>query len=458
MNNTDSTSTLDRADFAIRNGQCVLPDPKHPDRFVLTETSIAIKDGRILAIGDRVHESASEIFDARGLCVMPGVIDSQVHFREPGLTHKEDLETGTRGAILGGVTSVFEMPNTKPSTTTAELFEEKIKGARGRTWCDFSFFIGATPENKDELEHLEQHPNCCAVKIFMGSSTGSLLVEEEQNLLHILRKGRRRVAVHAEDEQRLRERRHLVEGKNDPRLHPVWRDEVTALNATQKLIRLARDAKRLVHVLHVTTAEEMAFLRECKDIATVETTPQHLTLMAPECYERLGTLAQMNPPIREARHLEALWKAVTDGTVTVIGSDHAPHTLEEKSRPYPESPSGMTGVQTLLPLMLHHMNSGKLGLERVVELCSRNPARLYHARNKGEIRVGYDADFTIVDLKREETITNKWIASRVGWTPFDGMKVRGWPVATIVRGRIVMQDAEVIGTPIGAPIQFQVEM
>lgn len=445
-------------DLIIRNGTVVLPSPQNPDRLIQDSVSIAIKNGRIIAVGDQADAlTARETFDAKGLHVLPGVIDSQVHFREPGLTHKEDLESGTRGAVLGGVTAVFEMPNTKPSTTTAAAFQEKLDLAKGRVWSDVSFFIGATPENADDLKTLELHPNCCAVKIFMGSSTGSLLVAEDEALSRILRSGRRRVAVHSEDETRLKERKHLVEGSGDPRLHPVWRDELTALNSTHRLIRLAREAKRPVHVLHVTTAEEAEFLASAKDIATVETTPQHLTLAAPECYDRLGTLAQMNPPIREARHREALWKAVANRVVDVIGSDHAPHTLEEKSKKYPETPSGMTGVQTLLPLMLHHMNDGKLSLEHLVELCSRNPARLYNAIGKGEIRVGNDADFTIVDLKAQREITNSWIASKSGWTPFDGWKVNGWPVATIVRGHIVMREDQLLGSPIGEPVKFRMD-
>lgn len=443
------------SDLAIKNARVVLPDPQGSDTLKTVETSIAIKDGRIHAIGDRAHENAREIIDARGWHVLPGAIDTQVHFREPGLTHKEDLESGTRGAVMGGITAVFEMPNTKPPTTTAEAFEEKLRAAQGRIWCDISFFIGASPENADQLAKLETHPNCCAVKVFMGSSTGTLLVESDEVLLRILKNGRRRVAVHAEDEYRLRERRALVEGKNDARLHPVWRDEQTAVQATQRLLRLAREAQRPVHVLHVTTAEEMEILQNARDIATVETTPQHLTLAAPECYERLGTFAQMNPPIRDTRHREALWKAVADGTVTVLGSDHAPHTREEKSKPHPESPSGMTGVQTLLPIMLNHVNEGRLSLERLTELISRNAARLYGAIGKGEIRVGFDADLTLVDLGREETITNSWIQSKSGWTPFDGMKVRGWPVATIIRGHVVMREGQLLGKPIGQPVKFQ---
>lgn len=442
-------------DLLIRGGTCLIPSPQDPERLTRERTMIGIKNGKIAAIGDQLNDDdAREIFDATSLYVLPGAIDSQVHFREPGLTHKEDLESGTRGAALGGITAVYEMPNTKPSTTTAEHFAEKLRLAKDRCWSDYAFFIGATPDNADKIASLELHPNCCAVKIFMGSSTGTLLLEDDENLRKILAAGHRRVAVHSEDEPRLKERRKLVEGSNDPKLHPFWRDEQTAINATIRLLALAKETRRPVHVLHVTTAEEMDLLRNAKDIATVEVTPQHLTLAGPEAYERLGTLAQMNPPIRDERHREALWKAVNDGTVTVIGSDHAPHTLEEKAKPYPESPSGLTGVQTILPLMLDHMNKGRLSLERLVELLCRNNARLYGAHGKGEIREGMDADFSIIDLSRERLIENSWIASKSGWTPYDGMRTKGWPVATIVRGNVVMRDFETVGRPVGQPIRF----
>jgi dihydroorotase len=443
-----------RYDFALRGGECLLPSPNDPKTFVRVKTSIAVSGGKIAEIGDHAHENAAEIFEASGLTVLPGIIDSQVHFREPGLTHKEDLESGTRGAVLGGVTAVFEMPNTKPSTTTAEAFQAKLTAAKGRVWSDISFYIGAAPENIDLLPELELHPNCCAIKVFMGSSTGTLLVEEEEALRRILSSGKGLVAAHAEDEKRLRERRPLVEGKNDPKLHPFWRDEQTAFLATERLMRLARETGRKVHVLHVTTAEEMELLKRFKDIASVEILPQHLTLAAPECYERLGTLAQMNPPIRDKRHQDALWKAVADGTVDVIASDHAPHTLEEKAKPHPDSPSGLTGVQTILPLMLHHVNAGRLTLERMTELMSRNPAQRFRAIGKGEIKVGNDADFSIIDMNKQMTITNKWIASKCGWTPFDGMKINGWPVATIVRGHVVMREDQLIANPIGEPVRF----
>ena len=414
---------------------------------------LALKDGRIAALGALGSASAAEVIDCKGLHILPGVIDTQVHFREPGLTHKEDLETGSRSAVLGGVTAVFEMPNTDPLTITAETFADKIRRGHKRMHCDFAFFIGGTRENFRELPALERAPGCAGVKVFMGSSTGSLLLEDEQGLRDVLSVIRRRASFHAEDEKRLNERKGL-RVENDPRSHPVWRDETAAMIATQRLVKTAREFGKRVHVLHISTREEIDFLRDHKDVASCEVTPHHLTMAAPECYERLGTRAQMNPPVRDAEHRAGLWRGIEQGIVDILGSDHAPHTAEEKAKAYPASPSGMTGVQTLVPLMLDHVNAGRLSLQRFVDLSSHGPARLFNIAAKGRIAVGYDADLTIVDLKREETITNKWIASRAGWTPYDGMKVRGWPVGTFVRGKRVMWQGEVLTPSAGEPVRF----
>jgi len=414
---------------------------------------IGVTGGRIAAIGDLARATGGAVIEAKGLHVVPGVIDTQVHFREPGLTQKEDLETGSRSAVLGGVTAVFEMPNTNPTTTNAEALADKVARGRHRMHCDFAFYVGGTRENTKDLPELERLPGCCGVKVFIGSSTGSLLVEDDDGLRNILRVIRRRAAFHSEDEYRLRERKDL-RIENDPRSHPVWRDEVVALQCTQRLVRLARETGRRVHVLHITTAEEMDFLRDHKDVASVEVTPHHLTLTAPECYEQLGTLAQMNPPVRDAAHRAAIWRALDQGIVDVLGSDHAPHTREEKAKPYPQSPSGMTGVQTLVPLMLDHVNAGRLSLQRFVDLTSAGPQRLFGIAHKGRIAVGYDADLTIVDLKRRETITNAKVGSRAGWTPYDGLTVTGWPVGTVVRGQRVMWEGELVTLGRGEPMRF----
>ncbi|HYM32798.1 MAG TPA: dihydroorotase [Candidatus Cybelea sp.] len=433
-------------DLAVRGGTIVSHDG-------IAAADIGILNGRIAAIGAIPAGAAAQDISATGLHVLPGVIDTQVHFREPGLEHKEDLSTGTAAAALGGVTAVFEMPNTKPSTSTADAIADKVRRAEGRVHTDIAFFVGATGDNTALLAKLERLPGCCGVKVFMGASTGDLLVEDDARLAEILRNGSRRMAVHAEDEPRLRDRKAIASSGGGAKLHPEWRDAESARRATERILRLARAFGRRVHVLHVTTAEEMPLLAQYRDVATVEVTPQHLTLAAPECYERLGTLAQMNPPIRDARHRDALWAGLRAGVVDVIGSDHAPHTLEEKAKAYPASPSGMPGVQTLLPLMLDHVSAGRLSLLRLMDLTSAGPARIYGISGKGRIALGYDGDLTLVDLKRRETIAESWLASRCGWSPFTGMTVTGWPVATIVRGHVAMRDAE-LSQPKGAPVRF----
>jgi dihydroorotase len=418
------------------------------------QRDIGISRGRIAAIGALAGASAGDIVDCTGLHVLPGVIDSQVHFREPGLTHKEDLETGSRAAVMGGVTAVFEMPNTNPLTTSAATLEGKLSAAHHRMHCDFAFWVGGTRENTRDLPDLERLPGTPGIKVFMGSSTGSLLVEDDDGVREILKRTRRRAAFHSEDEMRLRERMdRRVPG--DPSSHPVWRDVETALRCTRRLVGIAEEVGARIHVLHISTADEMAYLKDHRRFASCEATPHHLTLVAPDCYERLGAYAQMNPPVRDEAHRSGIWQGLAQGVVDVLGSDHAPHTREEKDHAYPATHSGMTGVQTLVPIMLDHVNAGRLTLERFVDLTSHGPKRLFGIAGKGRIAVGYDADFTVVDLKRRETIRNDWIASRCGWTPYDGVTVTGWPVGTIVRGRRVMWEGELTSASAGEAVQFE---
>ena len=431
---------------------CVLINGTAVNQEGIGPRDIGVRDGRIAEIGSLSQAAAGERIDCRGLHVLPGVIDSQVHFREPGLVHKEDLETGSRAAVLGGVTAVFEMPNTDPLTVSADALADKLARANGRMHCDFAFWVGGTHDNVADIPELERLPGAAGIKVFMGSSTGRLLVADDEGVLAVLKAIRRRAAFHSEDEARLNERKALrVPG--DPSSHPVWRDEVAALRSTERLIRLAREAHAQVHVLHITTRDEMGFLAGAKDVASCEATPNHLTLSAGD-YARLGTRIQMNPPVRGLEHREAIWRGVEQGVVDVLGSDHAPHTLEEKAKPYPESPSGMTGVQTLVPIMLDHVNAGRLSLARFVDLTSAGPQRLFGITGKGRIAVGYDADFTIVDMKRSVTISDLWIASRSQWTPYDGKTVTGWPVGTIVRGRRVMWEGELTAPSTGEAVRF----
>ncbi|QNK67953.1 dihydroorotase [Variovorax sp. PAMC26660] len=443
---TQQRLRMRHAELLVRGGTVLTPNGAQM-------IDIACVDGRIAAL-DTTGWSADETLDAQGLHVLPGVIDSQVHFREPGLTHKETIEAGTRGAVLGGVTAVFEMPNTHPLTLHEADLNAKLAIAQTQAWCDHAFYIGGSAVNAEQLASLEMLPGCAGVKVFMGSSFGDLLADEDAVLRRILRHGHRRLAVHAEDEARLRERRIIAEGQGKVRDHPVWRDVESALRATRRIVALAQESGRRLHLLHISSAEEIGFLAQHKARVSVEVLPHHLTLSAPECYERLGTWAQMNPPIRRARHQDALWQAVRNGVVDVLGSDHAPHTREEKALPYPRSPSGMTGVQTLLPVMLDHVHRGRLSLQRLVDLTSAGPARVFGIEGKGRIAVGFDADLTLVDLAARREITNRWIASVVGWTPYDGLRVTGWPMATLVRGRVVMRDGELSAAPAGRPVRF----
>ena len=434
-------------DLLVRQGTLVTP-------WSRTVTDIGIRGGRFVAIGDLAGATAGQVWEAKGLHVLPGIIDSQVHYREPGLDHKEDLATGSASAALGGVVAVFEMPNTKPNTDSPERLADKLARAKGRMWTDHAFYFGGTAGNATRLREWERLPGCAGVKVFMGSSTGDLLVADDVHLEEIIVNGSRRMAVHCEDEPRLLERRPLIPAGATSHWHPQWRDEETALRATQRLVRLAEKHRRRVHALHITTAEELDYLRGHKDYASVEALVNHLTLAAPDCYDRLGTYAQMNPPIRDARHRAALWAAIADGTVDVLGTDHAPHTRAEKDQPYPASPSGMPGSQTMVGLMLDHVAHGRLTLERLVDLTSAGPQRLFGLVGKGRVAIGYDADLTLVDLGTRHTITDAEQASKVGWTPFNGVTCQGWPVGTVIRGQVVMREGALQGTPVGAPCRF----
>lgn len=436
----------DSFDLILKGGTIVNHDG-------IGEADIGIRDGKIVHIGSIGGDAAGQVVSVTGLHVLPGVIDSQVHFREPGGEHKETLGTGSQAAVMGGVTAVFEMPNTNPLTTSADALADKIRRGRETMYCDFAFYVGATRENIADIPDLERLPGSAGIKVFIGSSTGNLLVDDEESLSQVIAALSRRAAFHSEDEARLIERKG-VRREGDASSHTEWRDPEAALISTRLLLRLAHEHGKRVHVLHISTAEEMHLLAEHKDVASVEATPQHLTLTTPEAYEKLGTLAQMNPPLRDAAHQEGLWWGIEHGVVDVLGSDHAPHTLEEKAEPYPKSPSGMPGVQTLIPVMLDHVNSGKLSLERFVDLTSHGPQRIFGMACKGRIAAGYDADFTVVDLKAERVIENDQVASKSGWTPFDGKRVTGWPKGTIIRGRRVMWEDQLVGKPCGEPVRF----
>lgn len=440
-------------DIIIKEGQVLFSHPTNPYKLMEESVDIGISNGCILKLGFLGKYSAEHIFKAKGLHILPGLIDTQVHFREPGMEHKENIESGSRSALLGGITTFFDMPNTFPPTTTNDTLNDKLKRAKKSSWCDFAFFVGASPENIHELPKLANTKHCCGVKIFMGSSTGSLLLHEKEKLEHVLKITSKKIAVHSENEDRLRERKKIIElGKVHS--HPIWRDPESALISTKQIVELAQKYQRQVHILHVTTEEEMQFLAHHKKSATVEVTPQHLTLTAPECYDHLGTLAQMNPPIREERHREALWQGIRSGIVTMLGSDHAPHTLEEKQKIYPHSPAGMPGTQTMLTLMLDHVNKQKLSLKKLTELLAVNPHRYYNIEKLGLIREGFKANITVIDLKKKKKITQEWLASKCGWSPFENKETTGWPIAVMLNGQWAMRENQLIGSAKGKPISF----
>ena len=439
---------LPHYDLIIRNGRCVLP-------WGVEQADIGVSGGRIAAVGASATAIAGETIDARGLHVLPGLIDPHVHLRDPGDPAIETVETGTRAAVLGGLAVVFDMPNTSSPTIDAERLAWKQGYVEANAWCDIGLYVGATKSNVGVLAALETSAGVCGIKVFAGSSTGDLLVADDESLERVMRSGCRRIAYHSEDEYRLQERRQLFKSGDPYVSHMEWRDEETAFLGTRRILSLASRTGRPAHILHVSTAEELRYLADFRDIVTAEVLVNHLTHVAPEVYENLQGFGIMNPPIRGARHREAAWQAIRDGTVDTVGSDHAPHSAASKRLPWPDTAAGLTGIQTLVPVMLDHVNAGRLSLSRLVDLMCAGPARVYGALAKGRLARGYDADFTLVDLDATRRIENDWIVSPCGWTPFAGMNVTGWPVATLVRGRTVMRDGEILGSPGGRLVRFR---
>lgn len=423
----------------------------------ISTADIGIKNGKIAAIGNLSEDTADESRNLDGLHLMPGGIDTQVHFREPGLEHKEDLASGSLAALHGGITTYFEMPNTKPVTTSPEALADKVARAAGRSWSHFSFFFGASPENATHLGDYETLPGTCGIKIFMGSSTGDLLVEEEESLRQVLKHGKRQISIHAEDEERNVARKSLISENPSVQEHPYLRDVESAVIATKRMIRLSEETGRQVHILHISTADELPILADAKQRGlrvTCEVTPQHLWFAAPDCYEKLGTKAQMNPPIRSAEHREGLWKAVEEGLFDVFGSDHAPHTLEEKAKPYPSSPSGMPGVETILPVLLTFASQGKLSLPKIVQMLCERPAELFGIVNKGKLEVGCDADLVVFDPNAPYILDENSLHSKCGWSPYHGEQFTGKIESVYLNGQLAMQQGTTIGSPKGTAVTF----
>ncbi len=438
-------------EWVLQGGQIVSPQG-------VIRADLHIQDGKIKDIGPDLSLSQElPCIAAQGFLVFPGLVDPQVHFREPGLEWKEDLASGSLAAVAGGVTSFMEMPNTKPPTTSPEALKDKLRRASGRCYADYAFFLGASAENADFLGEWEQAEGCAGIKVFMGSSTGNLLIEDDATLERVLRSGSRRVAIHSEDEPRLKQRYAEVKPGSPHRIHPEVRDVETALKATKRLLRLVEKTGRKVHLLHVSTAEECDLLRErdLGDLVTAEVTPNHLFLEAPACYEDWASLVQMNPPIRDRRHLETIRQALVDGVISCIGSDHAPHLLEEKNKPYPLCPSGIPGVQTILPLLLMAVREGWMDYPKIAEITSQAPSRVYGLKSKGILQAGMDADFVLVDPQWKKPLALSWIRSRAAYSPYVGMMTHGFPIQTYLRGKRVFDLDQGPGEAQGSPLVYQ---
>ena len=402
------------------------------------QADVLISDQKIIDVAPSIQVSHDYLINANNHFILPGIIDPQVHFREPGLTHKEDISTGSMAAASGGVTTFFEMPNTMPTTTTKKTLNQKYEIAKKNSLVNYNFFFGATKDNIEEIKSLKE---CCGLKIFMGSSTGSLLVNEDEALDRIFSVCNKVIAVHAEDEDILNQSAHYAKG-TDFNMHLKARPVEAAVTATKKAIKLALKYKKRLHVLHVSTAEEVDMIRQHKptQLITAETTPQHLLLEAPHIYNEMGAFAQMNPPIREKYHQDALWEGLFDGTINCIATDHAPHTLSEKKLPYGQAPSGMPGVETSLTLMLNEVSNQKATINNIVQWMCENPVKAYKIKNKGFVKPGFDADLTIVDMNKKKTILNDNMKTKCGWSAFHGVETTGWPITTIVLGHIVYDN------------------
>ena len=414
---------------------------------------VACGDGLIQRIDSSIDADAADSIDANGMLLLPGAIDPQVHFRDPGALHKEDLGSGSRAAVKGGGTSFLEMPNTNPPTVSQDALDAKLYRAAKVCVANYGFFIGATPDNLDAINTARP---ACGIKIFMGSSTGSLLVDKADDLERIFANGDRLIAVHAEDEARIIARSaQYADTAMQVKMHSKIRDRKCALLATERALELSERYKRPLHILHLSTADEVALLRQRKpDWVSAEAIPNHLLLNESD-YAQLGSRVQMNPPIRTANDNASLWQGLHDGILDCIATDHAPHTLQEKEAPYPKSPAGMPGVETSLPLLLTEMASGRCSLAEVQRWMCSGPARIYRISNKGVVETGWDADLTLVDMDNYRTVHDRDMFTRAGWTPFAGRRLTGWPQHTVVGGHVVYSDGQIIPGVTGRALTFE---
>jgi dihydroorotase len=427
----------------IKNAVVVLPNES-------LCTSVLIAGTKIVDIDPAIQVAADNVVDATGLHLLPGVIDDQVHFREPGLTHKEDLHTASRACAKGGVTTFLEMPNTNPNTITLEALESKLALAAGKSLVNYGFYIGATPDNVDVLKQAQRTPG---IKIFIGSSTGNLLVDSQEALERIFAHTTLPACAHCEDETTVRANAERLAGTTDIRDHSRIRDHEAAIIATRRAIDLAKRHKHRFHLLHVSTGAETPLIADHGNLITAEVCPHHLFFNVDD-YARLGSLVQMNPSIKTREDNEQLWQALLDGLIQVVATDHAPHTLEEKRQPYPKSPSGLPAVENSLALMLNQVHQGRCTIEQVVKWMCDAPARVWDIVDKGRIAVGYDADLVLVDLNKIATIRNDEQETKNKWSPWHGETLTGWPVRTWVMGHEVFRDGVIDESRLGSEAMY----
>ena len=416
------------------------------------QTSVLIEDQRIACIDPAIHTTADRVVPARGLVLFPGVIDDQVHFREPGLTHKEDLASASRACAKGGVTTFLEMPNTKPETITQQRLVEKLALAATKSVVNYGFYMGATPDNIGELRHATRTPG---IKIFMGSSTGDLLVDSQEALERIFAETTLPICIHCEDEATVRANAQRLAGITDVAVHSQIRDHQAAIIATRRALDLARRHRHRFHLLHVSTGAETELLcnPDPDGLITAEACPHHL-LFNIDDYPRLGTLIQMNPSLKTREDNEQLWAALTDGRIQVIATDHAPHTWEEKQRPYPQSPSGLPAVENSLSLLLDQAHRGRCTWEQIAHWMSDAPARVWDLVHKGRIVEGYDADLVLVDPQQTQLVQHEQQWTKCRWSPWSGVTLTGVPVRTWVRGHEVYREGVVDDAQLGSEVQF----
>ncbi len=421
------------------------------------EGYVVVSDGKIKEVGrGQKYDGSFETIDLKGKYILPGLIDVHVHFRTPGMTEKEDWVTGSKAALAGGVTTVLDMPNTIPATINAEILEQKRAIVQPQSLVNYGFYLGATHGNVSELAKAK---NIAGVKIYMGSSTGSLLVDNKEKLEEFFaeaapNKSNKLLAIHAETESCIREGMEKFKDSDDARKHSLIRAPECAYDAVKEALHLAKKYGTRTHICHLSTAKELEVVKKFKSVLiSVEVTPHHLFLNDQD-YETYGNLVKVNPPLRSMQDQVALWGGIKNGLVEMVSTDHAPHLLEEKRLPYGQAPSGLPGVQTMLPLLLNAVNEEKLTLQKVVELCAYNPARKFKIAGKGEIIEGADADLTIVDMDFTEKVCHKFLWTKPDWSPFHGWVLKGWPVMTFVGGELMYEWRDKFGKMPGKEVTF----